>query len=533
MPAFFVAFILFSAWFLCLRTPPLVISSKTTRITGPLTADGQIDYFKALEQRNYPPEMQTDDNGFRVLVRTFGRLGKDDQDWTIAQKYEKLGLDPKILPTMTIPRAPDKIVDEYFKAKGENIPNDTRTRLQNLSWTLNDYPMLADWLKESDAPLDTVAEAIRKPIFFTPLLQNPESIRSGKPQCLLALLLPDIQSLRDIARMFAARATYRVGQGNIDGAIDDKLTIIRFGRLLPTSGSLIHYLVGIAIEGVGLAVPVGANPKHPLTKEQIQRLLNGLDALPPRAPINDAYEFERYAVLDMIQTFFRSGDFRGIDTVLAKLGPLARLSNQNIIYRRTNNAFDELQGGSVRSSSVPVLPTSTEMVFRFLTPDGRALILFDALSDLLVPAFDTFEEAVRRTECAVNLQRLTLAILFYEAEHGQFSDDNCPKHIGKYLGKEPAKYFQCPSSTISDGETKYALVKYDQTNESNRNTICLVELTNSVPLDKAVIPVADVRPRQGTGSSHPGGINVGLRNGSVRFVNLAGGDEELQKMLGD
>ena len=51
-------------------SPPLRISKETTYITEPLTSDGtRVDYFAALEKDCYPPEMKTDDNGYRILVR--------------------------------------------------------------------------------------------------------------------------------------------------------------------------------------------------------------------------------------------------------------------------------------------------------------------------------------------------------------------------------------------------------------------------------------------------------------------------------
>ncbi len=56
-----------------LRTPRLRISRETTYITQPLTSDGtRVDYFAALEQEVYPPEMKTDDNGYRLIVRALG-----------------------------------------------------------------------------------------------------------------------------------------------------------------------------------------------------------------------------------------------------------------------------------------------------------------------------------------------------------------------------------------------------------------------------------------------------------------------------
>ncbi len=60
------------------RTPRLKISKETTYITEPLTSDGtRVDYFAALEQEFYRPEMKTDDNGYRLIVRALGDVPED------------------------------------------------------------------------------------------------------------------------------------------------------------------------------------------------------------------------------------------------------------------------------------------------------------------------------------------------------------------------------------------------------------------------------------------------------------------------
>ena len=299
LATFCATILLLSAYVFLLRTPPLIISEATTRITGPLTADGQIDFFKALEERIYPPELATDDNGFRDFVRLFGDVGEmttnPNREFYRLQKYEKLGLDPNVPPTLTHPLPPHEVFSNFYKAKGEDVPA-KRPAMEDM-WTLEQYPMLADWINEIDVPMDAVAETIQKPVFFSPLLQSPAAVQSGTPINLMVILLPDIQFFRNIARIFQARATYRIGNGDIDGAIDDKLTIHRLSRLTRNGGSLVQHLVGIAIEGVAVSIPVGANPEHPLTEAQLRRLLDGLDALPPRAPVHDAYEWERYVGL--------------------------------------------------------------------------------------------------------------------------------------------------------------------------------------------------------------------------------------------
>jgi hypothetical protein len=135
-----------------LRTPRLRISKETTYITQPLTADGtRVDYFAALEQELYPPEMKTDDNGYRLIVRALGASadssgeadeGMDTQART-AQVYEKLGLDPAVKPTMTF-MEPYQFVQEYVAR--ESLDEEHASELLNKvgePWTLDDLPMMS------------------------------------------------------------------------------------------------------------------------------------------------------------------------------------------------------------------------------------------------------------------------------------------------------------------------------------------------------------------------------------------------------
>ncbi len=67
-----VLFLFYVPTMLFTDIPPR-ISKETTYLTEPLTADGKrIDYFLAMEQRRYPPQMRTDDNGARLIAQAFG-----------------------------------------------------------------------------------------------------------------------------------------------------------------------------------------------------------------------------------------------------------------------------------------------------------------------------------------------------------------------------------------------------------------------------------------------------------------------------
>jgi len=551
---------------LWMPAPALVISEETTRITGPLTAEGQIDFFKALEQRMMPPEFATDENGFRIFVRTFGDVS-ETANWEFyrLQKYEKLGLDPDVPPTLTFPRDPREIIRDFREAQGEEVPNWRLINIGEQPWTLEECPVLADWINEIDEPLNAIAEMIRKPVFLPPLYQSQESIETGKPESLFALLLPDVQGFRDIARMFQARAAYRIGQGNIDGAIDDKLTVHRFGRLVAQKSCLVQVLVGIACEAMAAAIPINANPEHPLTEQQIRRLLDGLDALPPRTSLHDAYEWERISGLSEVQSVIRGERWSGLDLASFVTLPdgtaysydinndpglwvLNYVSiDQNVVYRRMNEVYDALHEPSPRARLDLLFDQAltnwrpNAWGSRIWTPGGRADILADFFITTSFPATDSAKEVIRRMECADNLQRLALAILLYELEHGEMPGENWTTQIEKYLGGDALgdgqeQYFSCPANPAPKGFTTYALIQYgDMASDTVAGSLMLVELAEAVPFAEAVITVDEVLERSRLGSMHTsrtGGMNVVHRSGAVLFMPQTIAEEELMRMLG-
>jgi hypothetical protein len=83
-----------------------------------------------------------------------------------------------------------------------------------------------------------------------------------------------------------------------------------------------------------------------------------------------------------------------------------------------------------------------------------------------------------------------------------------------------------------EGETSYAFVQCADTVGGSLNTILLVELTEPVAIDKAVITVDEVLERKRIGSLHSGSMIFALRSGAMRFLWLDGNDDELRRLLG-
>ena len=513
-----VLFVLFLIWYVLVgRSIPPRISPETTYVTEPRTPDGKwIDYCAAYEQMYYPAEMKTDDNGYRIIARHLGlpdfgfsyfdiksnesRPYDFDYDALRAQGYEKLGLEPNHKPDM-------KYVDRYvflrdyakeIHPEDEKAANELAYKLfdemMHSPWTLEKYPMMQPWVEQNFPVLDMINEALGKPTFCVPLI-----VPEGYETLHLVMIegsLGKVQDFRSCAREFQARFQFRLGQGDIDGAIEDKIATQRLGRHV-TQGVLINYLVGLAIEGVACAEGIADNPDVQPTAEQIRRLMQLQDELPPAITIKNAMECERLVILDRLQCYARGTPSSPGDVMPPEfLRPWVGLAlDWNVVFRRANQYLDgELD-------SVAENPTPFGYLASFLySRKKRSESFIDALAIQFIPAVQAAKEAGRRLECTGNLQRITLAMLLYHAENGTLppafsvDDSGKPLHSWRvlllpYLGHEELAalhgqirldepwdsehnrqfheksldIYRCPTAGLEPGKTSYCVIVGEET----------------------------------------------------------------------
>ena len=357
---------------------PLEISKETTYLTEPLTPDGKkVDYLAAWEKETYPDNMATDENGYRLIVRHLGvakdalpaqapvicqKLGLAESNLSempLEEPYEFLAayvasdaFDPAVIEALR--KSPDE--EEQYGGMGEGEPELAFVLEERLArpWTLDDLPMMERWLEENGPAIDLVAEAVRKPTFRIPLTP-PES---GP---LIGMFPSEYVRFRSFARCLTARARYRIGSGDIDGAINDLVTCKRLGRHLERSGLILSTLVGIAIEGMADAIGIAGSLEHLPTDEQFKRLVGELNDLAPRADIKEIMRFERYVALDLLQYMAEN------PAILGEMGlpvsmPRHMGLDWSMIARRFNEHFDTiLAGGGPPSPS----PNAMAIVSRF------------------------------------------------------------------------------------------------------------------------------------------------------------------------
>jgi len=532
-------------WF-CFHTTPLRVSEETTFVLGPMTSDGKrIDYFLAMEERYYPPEMQTDDNGYRLIVRAMGV--NIDNELLRLQVYEKLGLDPNIEPMMKPIEGACTFLHRYAR---ERPDDEAAWALQNKfsfstsgMWTFDDFPMLKEWYEENTAGLDLLAEAVRKPTFFIPFVREHEN--TPVAEAMVGMLAIDtVQQAREWARALSARARYRLGIGNIDEAIDDIITIHLLAQHTGKQGTLIYGLVGIAIEGMGRAIGIGSNPEFPSAKKQIERLIAELDALQPRVTVGEMLERERLGGLAALQDMYWWNnlgyyDVQFLDWLFLLMG---RMMDINIAMARMNERYDMMITGTMSDDNM-LLGELEDLIdswhllnpLPLVTVHTRTNRIIDVMMALSIPAVQATREAVRRQECSENIQRLTLALLLYEIDNGTLPEGDWREAIKPYLGENWERYFRCPSARLAEGETNYAMIGGVPNLVASPQQVLVVEVMQPQRLDEGNGRISFEQAMEfgqnGLGGGHVGGINVGLRSGAVRFINANINSERWRSFL--
>ena len=453
------------------------------------------DWFAEFEKlyidRLDPPE----ENGMRDVIASLGPVGLEQNAlvWSVAWEdfptdersskwyhdswmpiCERLGINPAVKPAWLGYRS----LEEYFRIYGFTgdepvLPEDmndrwlpspdvrypdmpaqklawdqaTRraSRLRSVPWTAKDSPVAARWVEETSPLLDIWGNAVRKPQFVGYSLPATS---------LIAVLLPEIQSQRELARGMATRVDYIIGiaepgSSQIDDAIHDVQTLLLFNRKhFQYSTFLVTRLVGIAIEGIGQSAALTLLRSEKMSDAQLERLATILAELNPPAPLDRCMKVEMMIGLQVAdQLLFDDTNTKngiwfdvGMRSYTTNILRSMRF-NQALIHEKIRAAYAEAVSIGNEPDHAVFLERLRQrdeqlsqrfggggdaqiwwMLGSIMSVQKRSEVMGDLILGLLLPATGAFRNAVDRVECGSRLLETGIALERYCRKNGAYPE---------------------------------------------------------------------------------------------------------------
>ncbi len=204
--------------------------------------------------------------------------------------------------------------------------------------------------------------------------------------------------------------------------------------------------------------------------------------------------------------------------------------------------------GIVLGTLTLILTVLTALVSEGVEPSRRAMCV-NNLKDIAMAmgnyhsAFGSFPAAATFDKAGKPLLSWRVLLLPYLEQgelYNQFHlDEAWDSPHNKPLADKMPRVFQCPSGELSQGLTTYEVfvepnsmftgtpseVTIEDVTDGSSRTLLVVETTKLVPWTKpGGLSFASSEPGLGMGSKHPGGFNVSMADGSVRFLRMSGND---------
>ncbi len=286
--------------------PKVVISKKTTYFTEPLRPDGGVDYVAAFNRR-YSQGVTPENNAAVALWRAAGPWEIDETDRPM--HFKMLGIPDLALgdDDLAVPLGDERGVLEFMEQtakkpefqgrKEENAKTSAALaviRFQfeaapNAPWSRQEYPVLAAILKRKEKPLGILAEGLRRPTFYDPLVARP-----GIPQLFWLSGDTNHDPARAAGDWFMARAMLRINEGKLSDAWNDVLSVYRLARLesrRPLFCDWFYLATRLEAMANGAAVTLSQHPGLTAAEaREFQRQLRGLPPMRPAREICDQSE---------------------------------------------------------------------------------------------------------------------------------------------------------------------------------------------------------------------------------------------------
>lgn len=436
----------------------LIFSKETTRVTEHKTKSGLPDYAAAINA-HFGKGVEPSENGAVSLYQALG------------PEPEGVRLSDEFFAALGMPVPPDD--GDYFQPFGAAIPAEDRPaaldefdQAMERPWTEDEFPRVAKWLKDNEAPVAIVVAGASRPAYYSPLV--PPVDEHGVSEGLISTLLPGIQQSRSVARYLICRVMLNIQRGRADEAWNDLIACHRFGHMISKGPTLIDFLVGTAINGIASKGDLIYLDRIPMDAKRVAQCRRDLAALPPLPTVVDQLDLtERMMFLDgalligcgrMDAMAMSSGPETGLEKFITRLAMMS--VDWNATMRTGNEQYDrmvaamKLESYQQRQTAIATLEDDLKKMKANISftgflkatateGSGRAAVgkmMGDILSSLLLPACGAVNKAHNRSEQTRQNLTVAFALTDWKLKHGSYPD-SLENLVPDYLERPPADLF--------------------------------------------------------------------------------------------
>ena len=467
----------------CYRDKPMKLVQTTDfeRLANPKTGE-VVDYhfaYDALQNEEIAP---VEENGWRELLRTFGplALGREhlaelvpwedfatnelskewfEGEWTTLCEKFKLDLRerPIVLGRPSLGNylakfgltgdEPDldpdsdanvyKYWENYEERRAKIDYVEAVETLGSKTWTEEEYPIPARWLEENADLFETIAHAAR-----SPRLECWRIVPKAAEGGFVAMNSSDFYGTRELTHLLMVRACFRVGSGDISGAIDDVETATLFARAILSSKVATG---GVRLGGLDVLrhvseVPLYGNADVQPTREESARivelwssfyrdgqtaqylrladkssaltfhygfLLDYLERRRQGAPVWRVFIFECCSSFDINDSPPGSFWEETLGWLFISVPPMNDAKTMALYQRMRSMSRDEWDDYESKTRNLPTL---------LLSSSERRLAL--ELAWISIGDMDAIESGFFKTERSLKEATITSALLAYRRDHG-------------------------------------------------------------------------------------------------------------------
>jgi hypothetical protein len=177
-----------------------------------------------------------------------------------------------------------------------------------------DHDAVEQWLARNEAPLAAAVAAINRPAYYSPMILEADDHPLWKA------IIPVGIPARDVAYGLLARATSKQRHGDLGGAVDDAVAVVRLARHLNREPTLIGLAIARAIESVAIQSIAKITHDEQFTRDVAEQIAEQIKDLPPRVDFVDKLEFEKAIAANIVTRIAEGGPRELLDFTVAFVG---------------------------------------------------------------------------------------------------------------------------------------------------------------------------------------------------------------------